>query len=154
MTIFYFTATGNCLEIVKKIGGKGVSIPAILKGNQFNFEDDIIGIVIPNHHADIPVPVKEFLEKVQLKANYFFGIVTYGETNANANEKLFNMGKQHGISFDYINSIKMVDSSFVYWDIKKQIETLPKKKVDEHLTIIRNEINQRLKRILKVTYIS
>ena len=152
MTIFYFTATGNCLEIVKKIGGKGVSIPAILKGDQFDFEDDVIGLVVPNHHANIPIHVKEFMNKAQLKANYFFGIVTYGENNADANEKLLKAGKHCGISFDYINSIKMVDSSFVYWDIKKQIDTLPKKKVDEHLTIIRNEINQRQKRIYGVNF--
>jgi flavodoxin len=30
MKVFYFTATGNCLEVAKAIGGELLSIPKIL----------------------------------------------------------------------------------------------------------------------------
>jgi hypothetical protein len=76
------TSTGNCLEVAKKIGGKLISIPAVLKKViNLNFEDDIIGIVILNYGGYLPSPVKEFL-RVKLKADYIFGILTYGAFNS------------------------------------------------------------------------
>ncbi|MFA9377239.1 MAG: hypothetical protein ACERKZ_10870 [Lachnotalea sp.] len=83
MTIFYFTSTGNCLEVAKKIGGIQISIPSILKSGKLDFEDDKIGIVVPNYRGTLPIPVKEFLSKTQLKAEYIFGIITYGAFNGN-----------------------------------------------------------------------
>lgn len=35
MTIFYYTATGSSLEVTKKLGGKYISIPAVLKGDTY-----------------------------------------------------------------------------------------------------------------------
>lgn len=140
MTIFYYTATGNSLEIANKLGGTVISIPSVIKGDVYEFEDDVIGIVVPNHHADIPEIVKQFLRKTRLRANYFFGIITYGEMNADTNWRLYQYGKQNKIKFNYINSIKMVDNSFVYWDIAKQIKNLPQKKVNEHFIAIEQDI--------------
>ncbi len=47
MKIFYFTSTGNCLYIAKKFKAELYSIPQVLKGTQFEFEDDKIGIIVP-----------------------------------------------------------------------------------------------------------
>lgn len=150
MIIFYFTSTGNCLEVCKKIGGEIISIPAVLKGNRFDFEDDTIGIVIPNYSGDIPLPVKEFLKKVRIKANYIFGIMTYGAFNSNANEVLLKLGQQNGIKFNYINSIIMVDNSFVYFDMEKQIKNLPKKRVDDSILKIKSDIESKVNKIYDV----
>lgn len=153
MIIFYFTATGNCLEVSKKIGGEAISIPAVLKGDKFEFEDDTIGIVVPNYGADIPLPVKEFLRKVKLKANYIFGILTYGAFNSSTNEVLFEIGKENGIEFNYINSIVMVDNSFVHFDMDKQIKNLPKKKVNESITKVKIDIENKVNKIYDVSFI-
>ena len=150
MYLLFFTATGNCLEVSKKIGGKLVSIPSVLKGNKFEFEDDAIGIVIPNYGADIPSPVKEFLGKVKLKADYIFGILTYGSFNSSTNEVLLEIGKENGIEFNYINGILMVDNSFVYFDMEKEIEKLPKKKVDESIGKIKIDIESRVNKIYDI----
>lgn len=147
MTVFYFTSTGNCLEVAKKLGGKAISIPSILKGSEFTFEDDIIGIVTPNYKGDLPVPVKDFLSKVNFKAKYTFGIITYGFFNAAANAKLEALGKTHGIHFDYINSLLMVDNSFLYFEMEKEIKKLPKKKVDENIKVIKNDVLARKHKI-------
>ncbi|WP_234123639.1 EFR1 family ferrodoxin [Clostridium hydrogenum] len=147
MKIFYFTTTGNCLEVAKKIGGELISIPAVLKCDKFDFEDDIIGIVTPNYEGDLPSPVKEFLKRVKLKADYLFGIITYGAFNANANEVLLRIGQQNHIQFNYINSIIMVDNSFVYFDIEKQIKNLPKKRVAESIIKIKTEIEHKINKI-------
>lgn len=150
MKIFYFTSTGNCLEVAKKLGGELISIPKVLNSNEFEFKDDVIGIITPNYQGDIPAPVKEFINKANLKADYFFGIVTYGAFNSNTNENLLMAGESNGIKFNYINDIVMVDNSFVYFDMEKQINNLPKKKVDEHIEKIKADIDNRINKINNV----
>lgn len=150
MTIFYFTSTGNCLEVAKKIGGELISIPSVLKGDKLNFEDDTIGIVIPNYGGDLPPPVKDFFKKVKLKADYIFGILTYGAFNSNANEVLLRYGQQNDIQFNYINSIVMVDNSFVHFDMEEQMKNLPKKTVDDSIIKIRTDIESKLNKIYDV----
>lgn len=147
MTVFYFTSTGNSLEAAKKLSGKAVSIPSVLKRSEFTFEDDIIGIITPNYQGDLPAPVKEFLSKVNFKAKYIFGIITYGFFNAATNFKLEALGKTHGIHFNYINSLLMVDNSFLYFEMEKEIKKLPKKKVDEHIKVIKNDVLARKQKV-------
>lgn len=145
MKLFYFTATGNSLEVANKLGGKKHSIPQVLNSGKTHFKDDVIGIVFPNYKCDIPGPVKDFIKKVTLDAKYTFGIITYGAFNADTNKVLYDFGKSNGLNFDYINNIIMVDNSFVYYDMEKQIEGLPKKKVDENIRKIKRDITDRKK---------
>ena len=51
MKILYFTSTGNNLYISKKLGGELFSIPQLMKNNDFNVEDDVVGIVFPVYFA-------------------------------------------------------------------------------------------------------
>ncbi|CAG4707272.1 Uncharacterised protein (plasmid) [Enterococcus faecalis] len=43
MTILYFTATGNSLYVAKRLGGKLISIPQMIKENKYEFSDERIG---------------------------------------------------------------------------------------------------------------
>ena len=78
MKILYFTGTGNSLYVAKKIGGDLLSIPQLIKNNQYNIEDDIVGIVCPVYCMTMPNIVKEYLQKVEISANYLFVVMTYG----------------------------------------------------------------------------
>ena len=84
MKIFYYTATGNCLDVAKRIGGELYSIPQLLKENKLEFEDEAIGIICPTYMWSIPRIVVEFLEKAKFKTNYFFAVVTYGNIDGGA----------------------------------------------------------------------
>ncbi len=143
MKVFYYTATGNSLEVAKAFGGECISIPAVMKSDVTTFDDDVIGLVVPNHHGTPPLLVLQFLQRVSLKAAYVFAIVTYGEFNGATTHKLVAHMRAQGITVSYANSIKMVDSSFVYWDIEKQIENLPKKRVPEHIGRLVSDVAQR-----------
>lgn len=59
MKIFYFTGTGNSLYIAKKFGGELYSIPQVLKGNEYVFEDEKIGIIFPTYGFSVPTIVKK-----------------------------------------------------------------------------------------------
>lgn len=143
MTLFYFTATGNCLEVAKRLGHRCMSIPRLLASDFLTFEDDAIGIVFPCHFVDIPIPVRIFLRTAKFKTPYLFSIVTYGEMCADITRHLQNYAKQWGKRFNYINTLCMVDNYVVFWDMKKQLQRLPRKKVPQHLEQIAADVEAR-----------
>ena len=72
MTICYFSATGNCLYVAKRIGGTLLSIPQLMKQNDIEITDDAVGIVAPVYAVEMPMMVKDFLSKAKIKTDYFF----------------------------------------------------------------------------------
>ncbi|GAB4276849.1 MAG: EFR1 family ferrodoxin [Candidatus Rifleibacteriota bacterium] len=143
MKIFYFTATGNSLEVAKAIGGELLSIPQVLRKKQTEFTDDAIGIVFPCYALGVPGPVKEFIKTTSLKADYIFGIMTYGNFEGGGVFHFNKLCKRNGIKLSYLNSILMVDNYLNFFAMEKQIESLPKKKVPENLSAISKDIDQR-----------
>ena len=71
MKILYYTSTGNNLYIAKKLGGELLSIPQLMKNNEFYIEDDLVGIVFPVFFATSPKTLREFLKKVEIKTELF-----------------------------------------------------------------------------------
>ena len=140
MKTFYFTASGNSLAVAKAFGGEQISIPSVLKGQQTVFEADKIGIVFPCYVASTPTVVLEFLEKVTLKSDYIFAVMTYGNTSAGALSHFNTACKKSGIKLSYINRISMMDNSLKFFDMDKELTKLPGKKVDEHLSQLVEEI--------------
>jgi len=84
--IYYFSGTGNSLYVAKelqKLIPKSELIPIIkaLRSDSIKTMGNNVGFVFPCHGFTIPIPVKEFLKKVDLKSsNYFFAIATRGGT--------------------------------------------------------------------------
>jgi len=78
MKVFYFTSTGNSLEVAKAIGNEIISIPQALKSAEKSFSDDSIGFVFPCYAGCTPFIVEEFINKTSFKADYFFAVMTYG----------------------------------------------------------------------------
>ena len=98
--IFYFTGTGNCLYVARQLGGKDaelLSIPQLMKHKKFKFEADEIGLVYPIYGHTPPNMVRHFIHKAQLKADYRFAVLTYG------------------------NTIKMVDNWLPNFDMNEQV---------------------------------
>jgi len=143
MTIFYFTATGNSLAVAKQIGGSLVSIPQVIDSDNLHFKDSIIGLVFPIYWWDLPFMVRRFIEKATFDADYLFAIGTYGSLPGAAMVSLQNRAKAKGYSFSYTNQIKMLDNYLPNYDMGKQMETLPKKRVPEQVTEIIADIENR-----------
>ena len=58
MTICYFTATGNCLYVAKRIGGELRYIPNMLKNSTMDISDDAVGIICPVYAGQMPGMVR------------------------------------------------------------------------------------------------
>lgn len=122
--ILYFTGTGNSLHVARELGGKDaelLSIPQLMKNRQFDIEADEIGIVYPIYGHMPPNMVRQFLQQANLKADYLFAILTYGNRKCNAVEICDDVARRAGKSFDYIATIIMVDNWLPNFDMNEQI---------------------------------
>ncbi|MBE6905558.1 MAG: 4Fe-4S ferredoxin [Ruminococcaceae bacterium] len=149
MTIFYFTSTGNCLAVAKKIGGNLVSIPQVIDSPDLHFKDDVIGLIFPIYGLGIPKMVRKFLEKATWEAGYSFAIGTYGNLPGAAMTDVQNFAKKRGQCFDYAESLLMVDNFLPNFDMNDQIAKLPEKRIEENFSRIIADILNR--KILKAT---
>ncbi|OOM77876.1 EFR1 family ferrodoxin [Clostridium sp. BL-8] len=147
MKILYFTATGNNLYIAKRLGGELYSIPKLIKEGKYEFEDEKIGIIFPAYGWSVPKIVEEFLNKVKLKSNYIFGIVSYGAISGGTTSHLLEIGKRNNIQFSYINDLLMIDNYLPGFDMDKQKEKESKKNIEENLVQIVKDIEGERKYI-------
>ena len=143
MKIFYYTATGNSLDVAKRIGGQLYSIPQLLKENKLEFEDEAIGIICPTYVWSIPELAVEFLDKAKLKTNYFFGIMTYGNMDIGVKNHFVKIAKKNNLDVKYVKSLLMVDTALPLFDIDKQVANLDKKKTEENLAQIVHDVQNR-----------
>ena len=145
MKIFYFTATGNSLYVAKRLGNDDelYSIPQLLQRGELFFQDEIIGLVYPCYSFGLPRIVRQFLAQAQLEADYRFAVMTCGNNVGGALLTTKHLGEANGIHFDYFNYVKMVDNYLPLFDIDKQLQTLPQKRVDDQLDQMVQDIKSR-----------
>ena len=139
--VFYFTATGNSLFIAKQFSDEPLSIPQELKKGKQTYEADEIGFVFPDYTASAPMIVREFLQKNSFKATYMFTIVTYGAHHVEVCAWWDRFAKEHGVTFQYIRPILMVDNFLPTFDMNEQMKM--DKHVDESLAVLLEEVGAR-----------
>lgn len=140
MKILYFSSTGNCLYVAKKIGGELLSIPKSVRNHINIFSDDIVGIVIPVYWLSVPAYVRNFLSQAIFQCSYFFGIMTYGDNIFGALNDLNTITTANGRKFDYLTAIKMTNNYLPMYEMTKEIEKTKKYHVEEKLQVIYDNI--------------
>ena len=142
--ILYFTGTGNCLYIARELGGKEaelLSIPQLMKNGVFDIEAEEIGIVYPIYGHMPPNMVRRFIQKANLKADYKFAVLTYGNRKCNAVEIWNDITSELNCNFDYISTIIMVDNWLPNFDMNEQMKI--DKHIPENLAKIADDIKAR-----------
>lgn len=151
MTICYFTATGNCLYVAKRLGGTLFSIPQLMRQEDIEIVDDAVGVVSPVYAVEMPMMVKAFMEKAKITTDYFFFIYTYGMGYAQAFTHVTVAAEKAGLPLHYINAVQMVDNYLPFFDMQEQIDTLPQKDVEGQLERLCADIAKRKTRRAPVT---
>ncbi|MBQ6583153.1 MAG: 4Fe-4S dicluster domain-containing protein [Mogibacterium sp.] len=151
MTICYFTATGNCLYVARRIGGTLLSIPQLMRQDEIVIEDDAVGIVAPVYAVEMPMMVKEFLGRAKIRTDYFFFIYTYGMGYAEAFTHVALAAEKAALTLSYIDAIQMVDNYLPFFDMEEQIATLPSKNVEGQVARVARDIAERRLRQITVT---
>ncbi len=141
MKIFYFTSTGNCLDVAKNFDAELYSIPQVLKNKNLNFEDDKIGIIFPTYAISTPSIVVEFLEKVTLKSPYIFVIATNGGASFGVLNQFIGIAKKQNINISYANNITMADNYIPFFDMNESIKKTPSSTINENIKKLVDDVN-------------
>ncbi len=140
MKILYFTSTGNCLYVAKQIGGELLSIPQLKKDGIYQINDDAVGIVFPCYGFDVPRPVRQYLEKVSISANFVFTIMTYGKFSMAGLYRMEELLKKRGVTVDYSNQILMVDNYLPNFDMTNQMEIKKDSDINSAISVVASDI--------------
>lgn len=152
MKIFYFTGTGNSLAVAKEFGGELYSIPKVLKGEQFKFKDEKIGLIFPAYNLVAPKMVLKFIEKATLESPYIFVVITYGNMLLNGVATFARFAKKNNIDIQYGEGLLMVDNFLPGFDVEKQKKM--EKHTKEKLQVIIDDVNNNKSHIRKVNFVS
>lgn len=151
MKICYFTATGNCLYVARRIGGTFLSIPQLMRQEKIEITDDAVGVVCPVYAGEMPMMVREFLSKAKIHTDYFFFIYTYGSGYGEAYAHAELAARDAGLKLSYINAVIMADNYIPIFDMQNQIYTLPQKDVEGQLEKIYQDITERKEQTVTIT---
>lgn len=130
--IFYFSGTGNSLDIGKKIhdnqGGEFINITNAFNDKSFSYrikENEKVGFVFPVYYYGVPKIVKEFIENLEFKGNikpYIYAVLTCGGTISNADNMFISLFKKRGHEVNSIFSIIMPNNYILLSDIQTEKE--------------------------------
>jgi len=145
--IFYFSATGNSLYVAKQLDTEIYSIPQEMKKTDRHYKADKIGIVCPLFEFEMPDYVKDFIRSSSFDTPYFYIIVTYGMHHGGVAERSQAFLESLGKHADYINTIIMHDNAIIVFDMDEQRKLEAGKKVDEHIALLKEDIDTSKKMI-------
>ena len=151
MTVCYFTATGNCLYIARRVGGTLLSIPQLMRQDRIEVCDDAVGIVAPVYAGEMPMMVKTFLSRAEIKTDYFFFLYTYGMACGEAFAHVKQLCDEKGLKLSYVNAVQMVDNYLPGFEMQKLVDTLPQKDVEGQIVRIIHDIKTRAETLVKIT---
>lgn len=143
--VFCFTATGNSLYVARRLDDNVISIPQVLRGNNFFFEDEAIGIVAPIYGSEMPYMVQEFLKRAHLKTDYFYIILTYGCSSGAASSLMEKLVQNCSIHVDYFHTVLMVDNFLPGFDMNR--EKSVEKHIEQQILAVKKDIEERKKEI-------
>jgi len=98
-TIFYFSGTGNSLQVSKDIASQLgetelLSIPKIINNSEIKVQSECIGIVFPVYMGGLPLIVAEFIKRLSTdKSTYVFAVATFGGIPGNALKQVTTLMK-------------------------------------------------------------
>lgn len=125
-TIYYFTATGNCLDVArdiqKSLGETNiVSISSLGNEDRMIASTDRIGLVFPVYYYGIPLVVRDFLKKLDAtNVKYAFAVATCNFLPGLALEQVDNLLKEKGKKLDAGFIIRMPGNYIVSFDANSQ----------------------------------
>ncbi|MCG2821841.1 MAG: EFR1 family ferrodoxin, partial [Candidatus Atribacteria bacterium] len=123
--IYYFSGTGNSLHVAKELQKRIpkaniIPIVSLLNKDVIKTKAETVGFVFPLHGMTVPIPVKIFLKKLELKSvNYIFAIATRGGTKCFAFNKINQILKRNRKCLDSTFILTMInnDPKFEVYEI-------------------------------------
>lgn len=154
--IYYFSGTGNSLYVVKELQKRipdSIIIPmvSLLNKKVISTKRKVVGFVFPVHALTIPIAVKKFIKKTNLKSSeYIFAITTRHGTIFRGFEKIDQLLKKKNkhLNSHFILNMCNNESRHKGYKVPSEsdilsLEKVVKEKLDSIQNIISNKINCR-----------
>jgi ferredoxin len=161
--IFYFSGTGNSLQVAKNIAEHNnetlISIASEMNRKDSSFEyilkkNEIIGFVYPIYAWGPPEMVMNFIKKIKLnnyEDNYTFSVATCGENIGNTMKLLQAELNKRNLNLHSGFSIAMPNNYIVMGNVdSKEAESKKLSAAEETLKDINGIIKDRTKGVFKV----
>ncbi len=142
--IIYFSGTGNCEFIAKKIaydvGDNAISMTEINGDVNLN-SGESLGIVVPTYFWGLPVYVDDFLRMVNFnnaENSYIYFIATYGTTTGQTDYFANKILKSKNLKLSASYGIKTVDNWTVWFEVndKRVINQCLEKELEQTNAVI------------------
>lgn len=163
--IYYFTGSGNSLYVAREIqkrfpGSDMIPIVSLLNKNTIRTNAGTIGIIFPIHAMTVPIPVRKFIEKLDVtSAKYIFAVATRAGTTADAFDKIDRILGKSGKSLDSCFMLTMAnnDPKFKDWQPPSkekiaEIEATLRNRLDMIQKVVMNKEQSREKDSEGVTF--
>lgn len=125
--IIYYSATGNCKYVAKKIADKTRDIAVSMIGHNDSIylkKGESLGIVVPVHFWGLPAFVTEFLSGTDIKSEdenpYIFLIATFGSSPGYCCGYLADLIESKGFGVSAKFSILMVDTWTLVFNLSNE----------------------------------
>ena len=137
--IYYFTGTGNSLQITRQLQEKlkDCQIESMAQEppkKAVGGPEESIGFIFPVYYWGLPRIVKRFIEKLDIsKGTYCFAVTNYGRWKVGTLGLLDDVLKEKGLKLSYGAGIKFPSNYIVNYDSKshKKINEMLKKAQDK-----------------------
>lgn len=108
-------------------GANLIPIVSFLNKEVIETSGDIVGLVFPIHGMTIPIPVKRFIKKLDLKSTrYIFAIATRAGTQHIAFMEIDNILRKRGRSLDSYFTLNMASNDPKFKDYRAVNEEIAK----------------------------
>ena len=125
--IFYLSGSGNSLYAARQLAEKLEDCRLETIGSYlrkpYDVNDEVVGIVSPVYCFALPPMMAKFLEKLQAKPNYCFGVVTMGGNQGRALKQMSDALAVKKITLNYAQAVLMPDNFFGI-PLEKRLEEL------------------------------
>ncbi|MCH4886407.1 4Fe-4S dicluster domain-containing protein [Acidaminobacter sp. JC074] len=153
--ILYFSATGNSLEVARKLSDGLVDCDV---ENMFTFkEDDLrkydrVGFVYPCYFLSTPKFILDYVKELKFNSDqYIYAICTVNMYDGNAGHQLASVLSDKGLKLSYYKRLKMVGNYIMDYKMPTEhhVERLLKKARKKYDGIIEDIKNNRTKKAYK-----
>lgn len=146
--IYYFSGTGNSLHVARGLKkqipeSKLIPMVSLLNRDVAKTCEETVGFVFPIHGMTVPIPVKKFIKKLDLRsAGYIFGVATRGGTKHRAFTEIEKILRTKVKNFDSYFTLNMIsnDPKLKTWH---QV-------TEEEITELESELQNKLESIGKI----